>query len=204
MFNINGISILNNLRTISSYQETRLCGFVIYDETDAVMKRVMNDSSIFRMLDEISGPRWPIFTVAPLVPSPCRTQSNGLGESENGKGVIEPEMNRMIFDFFGLNSHKDTPCFVVFCWDDNGNLISAWYKLDNSLPSKAEDSLTNIVQIISKAEAKLDDNMRQDLTAFRETIYKLEKFVYFSSIKKRYYVLKTIKEIIKSVINFII
>ena len=55
MFNINGISILNNLRTISSYQETRLCGFVIYDETDAVMKRVMNDSNIFRMLDDISA-----------------------------------------------------------------------------------------------------------------------------------------------------
>lgn len=196
MFNINGISILNNLRTISSYQETRLCGFVIYDESDVVMKRVMNDSSIFRMLDEISGPRWPIFTVAPLLPCKCGAKGNSLESLEKETYAIEPQMNKMIFDFFGLKSHKDAPCFVVFCWDDNGNLLNARYKLDNSLPSKAEDSLTNFVKIVSKVEEKLDVDMHQDLSAYRNALYKLEKFVYISTIKKRI-------DLTKKIIDFV-
>ena len=196
MFNINGISILNNLRTISSYQETRLCGFVIYDETDAVMKRVMNDSNIFRMLDDISGPRWPIFTVSPLLPSRCGAEGDALGAYGMAKRVIKPDMNKKIFDFFGLNGHSDAPCFVVFCWDDNGNLINARYKIDNSLPSNAEDSLTNIVKIVSQAEAKLIDTNRKDLNAYRNAIYSLEKFVYISTIKKRLNLVKTFSDFI--------
>ena len=154
------------------------------------------------MLDEISGPRWPIFTVYPLQ-STQNDKSREIGMSVSEQNDIDPELNKKIIDFFELKDEKDTPCFVVFCWDDNGNLINARYKIDNSVPSKAEDSLTRIVKTVSKAEANLVPSKRKDLCAYRNAIYKLEFREYVSSIKKRWDIVKVLEDFIPLFIKVI-
>ena len=139
------------------------------------MAKALRDSDFWDALDEISGPRWPIFAVKPLKDGEYRTSSSGPGlTSFLVQTWVEPSSNLPILEDFGLSSSESLPCFVVFIWDDNDELQCI------SVPIIGEDqisvyhSIEEIVKGVAKAEQNVLPECRHNVELFRNVSGELE------------------------------
>jgi len=66
----------------------------------------------------------------------------------------EPNANRKVLKYFGLEESADLPCFIVFMWDDNNQLCQIDWKIDDYSVDTAYNSIKEVVELISKAAQK--------------------------------------------------
>lgn len=154
---------------------SRLYGFILYSRRHPFVAKALRDSDFWDALDEISGPRWPIFAVKPLKDGEYRTSSSGPGlTSFLVQTWVEPSSNLPILEDFGLSSSESLPCFVVFIWDDNDELQCI------SVPIIGEDqisvyhSIEEIVKVVAKAEQNVLPEYRHNVELFRNVSGELE------------------------------
>lgn len=185
---------LKELRRICDNSTSRIFGFIMYTRSHSYIAKVLKDVDFWNELDEISGPRWPIFAVRPLKQG--YYQDPNLPHDAIGRMVptwVEPNENKKYLDVFSLKESSDLPCFVVFIWNDDDELEQITFKLSNSNFEDAFDSIRNIVSIISETERQIlpkyrktdrvYSNAKKDLKA-HFTHQKIKKsFEYFSYLR---------------------
>lgn len=157
------------IRDVASIAESRICGFVLFKTTDADMVKVMRDPDYLRAINDMSGERWPIFSVKPLLPATIRHKGGGKGQF--GLLIMEevdPAANLPVIEFFGLDKTNDTPCFVLFCWDDESKLLVTHYKLTTGSVETAFNSLKEVVKEISQSESQILPKYRKEMGVYRE------------------------------------
>lgn len=179
---------MNVVRSVASMSESRICGFILYKSTDASIVKVMRDPDYLRAIDEISGERWPVFAVKPLDPSRFEIKSScmpgyiGMMITEE----VDPKANLPIINFFGLDNTSDTPCFVLFCWDDNDELLVTHYKLTNRSIEDAYNSIIEVIEEISKSEAMILPEYRKQMGVYRQARESVEALKFKKRFQKNF------------------
>ena len=185
---------LKELRSKCDNSPSRIFGFIMYTRRHSYITKVLRDIDFWNELDEISGPRWPIFAVRPLKQGYYQHPNFPPDAIEKMVPTwIEPNENRKYLDVFSLRESSDLPCFVVFIWNDEDELEQISFRLSNNNLEEAFDSIRNIVSIISESERhilpeyrktdRVFSNVREDLKAHfvRKKIRK--SFEYFSYLR---------------------
>lgn len=168
---------LQILKGICEDSISRIYGFILYTRRHANVVNFLQNSNYWDCLDDISGPNWPIFSVRPLASGSMQMKDGGH------KGTIgmmisewhEPNTNRKILDFFGLQESCDLPCFMGFIWDDRGQLQQFKWSIEESSVDKVYESLKKIVTIISDAEARVAYNLKSSEYVWEEVIAAINK-----------------------------
>lgn len=174
---------LIELRRRCDNSTSRIFGFIMYTRRHSYIAKVLRDVDFWNELDEISGPRWPIFAVQPL------KQGHYQSPPYDGIGMmvpiwVEPNENRKYLDVFSLKESSDLPCFVVFIWNDDDEMEQISFKLSNNNLEEAFDSIREIVSVISETE-------RQILPKYRKTD---RVFINAKEDLKAHFVRKKIKD----------
>lgn len=161
---------MNVIREVVSMSETRICGFILYRSVDIDVVKVMRDEDCIRAFNDRSGARWPIFAIKPLEPSTHRIRGGGTPGMPSMMIMEEddPKVNIPVIDFFGLDHTSDVPCFVLFCWDDNGELLVTHYKITTGTPEITRNSILEVINEIAKSEEQIQPKHRKEMGVYRQ------------------------------------
>lgn len=155
---------LTALRLKCDSAESRIFGFIMYTRRHSYIVKTLEDAAFWNELDEISGPRWPIFAVKPLASGRYRIPYSSMPGSFQMmvQTWVEPNENRKFLEVFSLEESQDLPCLVVFIWNEDDEIEQIVCKLSNRNLEEAFDSIREVVTVISEAE-------QQILPAYKKT-----------------------------------
>lgn len=167
---------LKELRRKCGDATSRIFGFIMYTRSHSYIAKILRDVDFWNELDEVSGPRWPIFAVRPL------EQGRYDVPEQSVPGVfqmmiptwVEPNENRKYLDVFSLDESRDLPCFIVFIWNDDGELEQITYPLSNGTLEEAFDSIREVVMVISETERRIRPAFRKTDRVFRNAVADLK------------------------------
>lgn len=152
MFPIPPKSEIQLIKNLAQESEIRACGFILFTRAHADVIKVLRDPDYWNELDFISGIHWPIFAVKPL---------------EKKAVNSDPQANLEILEYFGLEDSDDTPCFVLFTWDDNDNLVRETYKIPLGSVDIVHNELRDIITSIAKVINQILPDYRRNIETYR-------------------------------------
>lgn len=129
-------------------------GIVLYTDSHPHIKKVIADNDYWSALDEVSGPKWPVFSIKPS------QGTKGIPDLPPGyMGMMvpvwkEPRENKEILDAFGLRSTEDLPKLIVFCLGPNNQVLNHQISLKNGT---IEEAYTSIKGAIEAATTAIND-----------------------------------------------
>ena len=178
---------LTELRHRCDNSTSRIFGFIMYTRRHSYIVKALRDVDFWNELDEISGPRWPIFAVQPLKEGYYQFPAPPPGLLAMMVPTwVEPNENRKYLDVFSLDESSDLPCFIVFIWNNDDELEQITFKLSNDNLDKAFDSIREIVSIISKAEQQILPEYRKTDSVFNNAKADLKAHFVQKKIKKSF------------------
>jgi hypothetical protein len=126
-------------------------GLILYTDRHVHIKKVLTDNDYWAALDEISGPRWPVFSIKP------RQGTIGFPDLPPGHiGMMvpvwkEPRENKPLLQTFGLSSTEDLPKLVVYCSGPNNEVLSHAISLKDGSVEEAYGSLKAALEAATRA-----------------------------------------------------
>lgn len=164
------------IRGLYDMSNSRIAGFILYTRKHANVVKVLKDEDYWTCFDEMSGPNWPIFSVRPL--DPRRQQYSGRSIPGTISMMVstlhEPNANKRVLKYFGLEESRDLPCFIVFMWDDNNQLCQIDWKIDDFSVDAAYNSIKEVIELISKAERDVLLEYKKSTGVFRQVKTEIE------------------------------
>ena len=126
-------------------------GMILYTDSHPHIKKVLADDDYWKSLDDISGPKWPIFSIRPK-PGEYRMPKLPDGSMGFMKPIwAEPNENKLLLDKFGLESTEDFPALVVYCVAADQELLVQSLKLEGESVETAYASLAEAVKVCTRA-----------------------------------------------------
>ncbi len=177
---------LKELRRQCDNSTSRIFGFIMYTRGHSYIAKVLRDDDFWNELDEISGPRWPIFAVRPLERGHYKRPLSTEPFQMMVPTWIEPNENKKYLDVFSLDKSSDLPCFIVFIWNDDDELEPITFKLSNRNIEEAFDSIREIVSIISETERQILPEYRKTENVFRNVKADIKGVIFQKKIKRSF------------------
>lgn len=126
-------------------------GLILYTDRHVHIKKVLADSDYWAALDEISGPKWPVFAIKP--------RQGGYGYPDIPSGYMgmmvevwkEPRENKPLLAAFGLSSTEDLPKLVVFCSGRDDEVLSHAISVKEGSVQEAYASLKAALEAATRA-----------------------------------------------------
>ena len=187
MIRLNGKFDVNVLREKCGESRSRIYGFILYTLKDAYVRRVLDDRYFGDSLSVRSGSNWPIFFIAP----------NNAADDHKWDGYLNYMVSiprwslrelsneeEEIFDFFGLDSNYDSPCFVTFIWGDDNQLRSFVISIDGSSEQSVFKNLSAIVSSITYAESHILEEYKSTDRVFLQVKSNLEALKFKYKVQK--------------------
>ncbi len=161
-----------DLKTIKKWIDkknlSRIYGFILYTNADGILASALKNEAYWTAFDDISGERWPIFTVRQLKRGNYSIQSNGSdGISFMTTKWYEPPINMDVLDAFDIKSTEDLPCFVAFIWDDNNDIRSITVDIKGKTEQEVYHNIVEIISAISRTEEAVEPRLRKNVELFR-------------------------------------
>ncbi len=135
------IKLLNS-ELLKTYNKYPLLGIILFTKANASLIKMLEDKAYWNSLDEISGKQIGIFSTR-LFDGKSITPDPTQGVLHEMKPIWkEPNENKEILSWFGLDSSKKLPQFVVFSFNtpDNG-IHYKRLRLDDSSENRAYESV---------------------------------------------------------------
>lgn len=189
---------LSVIRDYSDMSVSNICGFILYGREHPNVKKVLKDKDYWDAFDAISGPNWPIFAPEPLDPKVLVSKSKS---SKNGSSFmlaahVDTDKTKAILDLFGLTDSEELPCFVLFAWNEKGDLLSDAYRIPDSTVDEVYNSLREVISEVAKAERLILPNYKRTNSVYRETLKQVKHLRFMHKWR-------TIKGGFKTVFEFI-
>lgn len=172
-------------------------GLILYTDRHVNIKKVLFDNDYWSALDEISGPKWPIFSIKPyqgkyeLLP---HIQPGYLGMMV--PVWKEPRENKPLLEIFGINSTNDLPKFVVFCSGQRSEVLHHSISLSDNTVDEAYSSLKSTINVATMAvEGILPENWQNGEGIFAALDLQITSYKQGEMIKNGFNIFKFIKEI---------
>lgn len=126
-------------------------GLVLYTDSNVHIKKVLTDNDYWAALDEISGLKWPVFSIKP--------QQGTVGFPDLPPDFMgfmvpiwkEPKENKPLLQIFGLQSTKGLPKFIVFCSGSDNEILHHSISLKDGSVEEAYSSLKAAIQAATSA-----------------------------------------------------
>jgi len=170
-----------------------LFGVIIYTDTQPNIKKVLRDPDYWKALDEISGPKWSVFSV--------RADSGGWDVPDLPDGYLghmipvwkEPSSNKELLSAFELDDSSSLPLLAVFALSDM-ELSRVAIPLNESSCETAFSSLKEAFLGVNEVLSGLEttSNFNSD-TVVKEVERKFKRHQSARRLKKAYLVLKEIR-----------
>ena len=168
----NGLKQIKGL--VKDANLSRIYGFILYTDKDPFVIKVLKDQDYWKALDDISGCRWPIFSVRPLQQGKYHLRKSSGYTDFMMQVWDEPKQNFPILNDFGLDSSEDLPCFVAFMWDDNDELHKISIPIQGRSVVDCYNSIETIVKAIAKTEDMVTPENKQSVNVFRNVEIELK------------------------------
>ena len=168
MIALNENSKFRSIKEIAEKSESRICGIILYTEKDPLVIKVLNDDDLWNSLDEISGKRWPIFSIRPFKKGSYKKK--WFWEKE--KKWVEPKENLKYLEKLGI--------------DDSEIIKFIQCPITGKNKYETYDSIKGIVETISKAEKNILPENRKSEAVFREVKGSLEHMLFHKKFGKLY------------------
>lgn len=126
-------------------------GLVLYTDSHPHIKKVIADNDYWAALDEISGPKWPVFSI-----KPCQGTVGFPDLPPGYMGMMvpvwkEPWENKKILETFGLQSTEGLPKLIVFCLGPNNQVLHHQISLKHGTVEEAYTSLKGAIEAATTA-----------------------------------------------------
>lgn len=181
---------LSQLRGYSDMSTTRICGFIIYGREHANVRKVLKDKEYWDALDAISGSNWPVFAPLPLDSKILQRDPACLHDGQdNGASFmlgtyVDTDKTERILELFGLQDSDQAPCFVLFAWNEKGELVSEAYKIPDTSENDVYNSLKEVIGAISKSESHIQTEYKKTDGAYRQALLEVEHLKFMRKVRK--------------------
>jgi len=171
-----------------------LFGVILYTNAHPNMKKVLRDEDYWNALDDISGPRWAIFSI--------RAHPGHVGPPDlppNCVGMMfpvwkEPAANRELLTTFDLKDTEQLPALIVFVLE-GASLHRTVVPLQEATLEDAYSSLKAVVAEIANAlKAVSSENLANPEGVFAAVNYALQNYRDRRVLKRAYRVLKEVRD----------
>lgn len=172
-----------------------LFGIILYTDAHPNVKKVLRDEDYWRALDEVSGPKWPVFSIRAL---PGR-----LEYPSPPPGVLfemipvwrEPAENLELIEIFEIDSTRRLPVLVVFTEENEEMLSRTVVPLTDESPNAAFSTLREVIATVADAlKGVAEENLRNRAGVMTAVNYALESYRDRKRIRKGYAILKEIRD----------
>ena len=187
MFRLDDKFDVNFLRVQCEGARSRIYGFILYTRKDAYVIKFLKDFDFCNSLHELSGPNWPIFYINPTQrrrEENCFTGTMNYMTSYSFEDFYTRDSTREIFNYFGLDSNSDAPCFVTFIWGDDNQLRSFVISIDGSSEESVFKNLSAIVSSITDAESHILEEYKSTDRVFLQVKSNLEALKFKYKVQK--------------------
>ena len=166
--------------------QANLFGVIIYTDSHAYVRRILEDEAYWRALDEISGPQWTVFAACAChggYVMPKQPQRNFEMMIRVWK---EPKENRSLLDAFEIDSTENLPVLVVFAEAVDGTVHKKVMKIDDTFEDSTYKSIKRILEQVAAGLVAIDEEyLRKDTRAFDTVVnYRLRNFEEWDAVKK--------------------
>ena len=126
-------------------------GVILYTDSHPHIKKVLTDNDYWAALDEISGPKWPVFSIKP------REGKWDLPDMPSGyMGMMipvwkEPRENRDLIEAFGIESTEGLPILIVFCLVADDQVLHQSIRLRDRTVEEAYSSLKSALSVTTSS-----------------------------------------------------
>lgn len=131
-------------------------GVILYTDAHPHVKKVLADEDYWRAIDEVSGPKWAVFSIKP-------NQGHfELPSSQPGALSFlvpvwkEPNDNKQILQDFGIMSTKDLPLLLVFTRGARDEILKLSLNIKDENVELAYTSLRKAIEIVTRAVDQID------------------------------------------------
>ena len=170
-----------------------LFGVIVYTDRHANLKKLLRDEDYWSALDEISGPKWAVFSV--------RAQPGQWSGPSFPPGTVgmmhmvwkEPAANRELVSAFELNDTNDLPAVVVFALDGD-TLYRASARIDESTLDAAYSSLKSVFAEVTRALETVPDGLCDPAAIFAAVKASLRTQRNWQRVGDAYRVLKELRD----------
>jgi len=169
-------------------------GIILYTNAHANIKKILRDADYWAALDEISGPKWPVFSIRalkgkyeyPTPPPGVRAMMLPVWK--------EPRENLTLLNLFKLKNTENFPCLAIFTISEKEEVDRIIISLNDKSPDSAFNRLREIMTLISKAIDGVKKENLSDGHVILSTINNsLKRYGHLERLKKGYKILKEIK-----------
>jgi len=144
-----------------------LFGVIMYTDAHPHVKKILRDDDYWAALDDLSGPRWSIFSVRVM---PGRREFPPPPPDSFSFMVPvwrEPASNKELLSVFQLDSTEQLPKLIVFAEDEQGDIHRSTIDIDDSSELSA---YTSLKEAISKVATAVDyvstEYLKENVQAF--------------------------------------
>ncbi|MEE9338687.1 MAG: hypothetical protein V3U87_11460 [Methylococcaceae bacterium] len=170
-------------------------GLILYTDRHVNIKKVLSDNDYWAALDDISGPKWPVFSIKPLQ----GTFSPDISDDKIGLMVPvwkEPLENMPLLEIFGLQSTKDLPKLIVFCSGRNNEILHHTINLKDNTIEEAYSSLKMAIEVVTMAiEGILPENWQNGEGIFSALNLQISSHKEWEVIKTGFNIFKFLKDL---------
>ena len=174
-------------------------GVILYTDAHPNIKKVLRDDDYWAALDEISGPKWPIFSIR-------AEQGNyqiSYRASGQGTGTLammipvwdEPARNKELLEHFELKDTRQLPSLVVFTVGGGDELTRTSVPLSDESPEVAFNRLREVLSMTARAIDGIAEANRSDREGILTAIdFRLRDLGRGERMKKGYAFLKELRD----------
>lgn len=147
----------------SDPSKVNMFGVVLYTDSHPHIKKVLRDCDFWLALNELSGPDWAIFSIRP------KQGTYSMPDFYPEPGVFyqlvqvwkEPQENKELLEYFGIESTKRLPLLIVFTHDENNEILKIEWELDDSTVDTSYKSLSTGIKTVREAINNVDPRYKK-------------------------------------------
>jgi hypothetical protein len=111
-------------------------GVILYSSRNPFTIKMLRDDDFWNALDEISGPRWPIFALRPAAGYKTSRMPRSTASAKKLMVPItrwhEPSANRELLETFKIVDTRKLPLFLVFAEGNKGESLQISFTIQDT------------------------------------------------------------------------
>jgi hypothetical protein len=174
-------------------------GIIVYTDAHPNVKKILRDEAYWAALDEISGPKWPIFSIRAAQGEYRAAYRASTQGSETYAMLIpvweEPARNKELLEHFELEDTRQLPSLVVFTIGGEDELTRTSVPLSDESPEAAFNRLREVLSMTARAIDGIAEENRSDREGILTAIdFRLRDLGRGERMKKGYAFLKELRD----------
>lgn len=143
-------------QTICRSDVANIFGVIVYTKAHAHLIKVLKDEDYWNALDELSGPKWPVFSIRA-----AQANASSPKFQYGSSGFMlpiwnEPSENQELLELLEIDSTKNLPLLLLFNQSADGLVNQIRIPIDENNPEQTFNDLRKLFEKLADAIASID------------------------------------------------